>query len=278
MKPTNEISRPQDTPETAAHDTAEPITAHGFLKPFVPRWLDELGLRPIPFRVYAHLWRRGESFSTAATIAEACRIKRDTVFVALAELEDAGLIRKQTRKGMTSLIQPVPPNGATPKEGTPTQTGRDVSPQTGRHPSPQTGLKGYPSKDIPKRVSNSKKPSGFEPTIEESQFASWFKSSLPQDQQDRLPRNWQETYAKAFRDLVKLDKRDPDEIRRVCQWARTDPFWSPNFRSPTKLRDRDKQGSLYFDVFVEKMKPTTQKTTTTRKINTANRPSEIEEL
>ncbi len=102
----------------------------------------------------------------------------------------------------------------------------------------------------------------LETTLEANQFASWFKSSLPQDQQDRLPKNWQATYAKAYRDLRHLDRRTHDEIMAVCRWARTDSFWSGNFRSPTKLRQRDKQGTLFFDVFAERMKSTPTTTTT----------------
>jgi DNA-binding transcriptional MocR family regulator len=119
--------------------------------PFIPAWLDELDLKPAAFRLYCHLWRRGDTYSSASTMAKICRIKRDTVFVILGELEAAGLIRRITRNGQTSLIEPVPPNGATPHKGTPPQTGQDPPPETGHHPSPQTGHKGNPIKVSPLR-------------------------------------------------------------------------------------------------------------------------------
>lgn len=130
-------------------------------RPFIPAWLDDLGLGPREFRVLCHLWRRGETHSTAATIAAVCRIKRETVFSILTELEKLGLVRREHRQGRTTLIQPVPPNGTggranpSPQTGHPVspETGRDLFPQTGHHPSPQTGRKGYPRKESPKRVS-----------------------------------------------------------------------------------------------------------------------------
>lgn len=67
-------------------------------RPFVPRWLDELALKPNQFRVYCNLWRRadsqGISWPAAETIAADCRINRDTVWAVLTELEAAGLIER----------------------------------------------------------------------------------------------------------------------------------------------------------------------------------------
>lgn len=84
-------------------------------------------------------------------------------------------------------------------------------------------------------------------------FAEWFKSTLPASM--NLTGNWQESFAKVHDDLVRLDKRSPDEIRAVCQWARNDPFWQTNFMSPAKLRKRNGDGITYFDSFAAKMKP-----------------------
>jgi hypothetical protein len=68
-----------------------------------------------------------------------------------------------------------------------------------------------------------------------------------------LKAGWQQSFAECYDKLVRLDKRSPEEIRAVCQWARTDSFWRSNFMSPSKLRDR-KDGIQWFDVFTEKMK------------------------
>lgn len=82
-------------------------------------------------------------------------------------------------------------------------------------------------------------------------FCEWFETLLPETRKitetDR--RNWKQTYD----DLIRLDKRDKQTIQRVVLWARSDPFWSTNFLSANKLRNKDKNGSLYFDVFLTKM-------------------------
>ena len=94
-------------------------------------------------------------------------------------------------------------------------------------------------------------------SLEGIQFASWFKGSLPEDMDVK---NWQTAFAKAHDDLVRLDKRTPEEIKAVCQWARTDSFWQGNFHSPSKLRKRNPDGITYWDVFSQKMKVPTPAT------------------
>ena len=117
--------------------------------PFIPAWLDELPLNARQFRVLMHLWRRGETFSSTETIARICRMKRDTVFSALRELEAAGLIRREARPGFTTLIRTLTPG--TVREPSPVP-GQDPSPATGQDPSPETGHKGSPLKVPPSRV------------------------------------------------------------------------------------------------------------------------------
>ncbi len=93
--------------------------------PFIPAWLDDLCLSANQFRVICHLWRRGVTFSNAGTIAKMCRLKRDTVFEILSELEARGLIRRTPRPGQTTLIEPVP-FGATGSNGNPSRLGGQV--------------------------------------------------------------------------------------------------------------------------------------------------------
>jgi hypothetical protein len=90
--------------------------------------------------------------------------------------------------------------------------------------------------------------------LEAIKFAEWFKSTLPE--KINLSANWQGTFAKAHDDLVRLDRKTPEEIKAVCQWARTEDFWQKQFFSPTKLRQRNRDGITYFDFFTEKMKTT----------------------
>lgn len=82
-------------------------------------------------------------------------------------------------------------------------------------------------------------------------FADWFKTLLPPN--IRLQDGWRTKWAELYDELIRIDKRTKDEIKAVCQWARKDEFWSPNFLSPMKLR-KSKDGVMYFDLFQEKMK------------------------
>ncbi len=83
-------------------------------------------------------------------------------------------------------------------------------------------------------------------------FAEWFKTLIPAD--SNLASSWKASWAKCFDDMMRLDKRTDEQIMSVCKWARSDSFWSSNFQSPLKLRDRNKDKVQYFDVFSQKMK------------------------
>jgi hypothetical protein len=121
--------------------------------PFIPSELDDAGLPANQFRVLCHLWRRGETFSNAATIAKVCRLKRDTVFQVLNDLEKVGFIHRKSRPGQTTVIEPVP-FGGTGKNGNPSRLGgREVSRSGGRDPSRLGGHKGNTTKAIPLRQS-----------------------------------------------------------------------------------------------------------------------------
>lgn len=83
------------------------------------------------------------------------------------------------------------------------------------------------------------------------EFADWFLTLT--DPKLRLVPKWREQWAKLYDDLLRLDSRDPDEVRRVCEWARRDVFWSGNFITPMKLRARNGDGILYYDVIKARM-------------------------
>lgn len=127
--------------------------------PFIPSKLDEAGLPANQFRVLCHLWRRGETYSNAATIAKVCRLKRDTVFGILSDLEESGFIRRKPRPGQTTLIEPVPIWGAGGSSNPSRLRGQEPSRSGGRDPSRFGGHKGDPTKEIPlKKSQGSKKP------------------------------------------------------------------------------------------------------------------------
>lgn len=76
-------------------------------------------------------------------------------------------------------------------------------------------------------------------------FADWFRSTLPSGL--KLSESWRQSWGECYDKLIRLDSRLPDDIKRVSHWGRSDSFWSRNFMSPMKLRDKDKNGVSYFD-------------------------------
>ncbi len=121
--------------------------------PFIPAWLDDSRMPANQFRVLCHVWRRGETFSTAATIAKVCRLKRDTVFKVLSDLETAGFIRRTPRSGQTTLIEPAPFWG-TGENGNPPRLGGQEAPRNGGQDPPRLGgHKGTTIKELPLRKS-----------------------------------------------------------------------------------------------------------------------------
>jgi hypothetical protein len=83
------------------------------------------------------------------------------------------------------------------------------------------------------------------------EFADWFHSTLPES--FSLAESWREECARTFDALVRIDQRTPEEIWRVCKWARADSFWASRFLSPLKLRHRNRERVTYFDAFSAQM-------------------------
>lgn len=92
-------------------------------------------------------------------------------------------------------------------------------------------------------------------------FADWFRKLLPED--INLKSTWRESFGRCFDELIRLDKRTKAEIYAVCEWARKDSFWSTNFLSPLKLRDK-KDGVSYYDKFKAKYEASKNSTPTNR--------------
>lgn len=94
---------------------------------------------------------------------------------------------------------------------------------------------------------------GNELSPEGIEFSEWFKSTLPESDQRTMEKNWLANFCDAFDKLKRIDGHSPAEIRAVCKWAREDHFWTQNFKSPSKLRTRDKNKTLYWNVFFQRM-------------------------
>lgn len=84
-------------------------------------------------------------------------------------------------------------------------------------------------------------------------FAKWFRKLLPENA--RIQKCAEAAWARAYDEMVRIDRRPEPEIGEVCRWARQDPFWRDNFFSPAKLRERKKPGDpMLYDRFLAKMK------------------------
>lgn len=117
---------------------------------FIHSSLDDAGLDPFEFRVYAHLARRGaiegNAFAGLRSIAKICKMNKDTANKAVLELMarkmiKRTLIRKQPTYYLTPPSQWVSPETGHPtvrNEGTPS-----VRPE---------GTKGNPIKEIPPKA------------------------------------------------------------------------------------------------------------------------------
>lgn len=256
-------------------------------KPFIPAWFDDSGLSLAEIRVFINLCRRADNQTGIAwpsyeSIMETCGISRTTAWRVLKSLETMNLISKVGKPFAGScryrVLPIVPPkermdasNSATTGTNEPVHSfpsgNSNRSPEETPIVSPEE-REGYPKKVIQRRKSNR------ENSLEAIQFANWFKSSLPQDQQDGLTKNWLKNYCEAYDAMINLDKRTPEQIREICKWARTDLFWKQQIRTPGKLRERDKQGTKYFEVITERMKqPTNGHQKPTATVNTGGRTS-----
>lgn len=98
-----------DSQFAVKHDTSE------FNGIMVYSKLDDFGLTPHEFRIVGHLARRaggqnGKAWPSVKSIAEICRIHRDTVFSSLKSLEESHIIERQQRDGNSTIYVLNPPS------------------------------------------------------------------------------------------------------------------------------------------------------------------------
>lgn len=115
-----------------------------------------------------------------------------------------------------------------------------------------------PDAGAPQTIMNHQEPSPSEVSEldkDAAAFVDWFLDLL-KTTGARVPKltaatrdGWADTYEK----LVRIDGRTKKDIARVCRWAREDSFWRSNFLSPMKLRHKNRDGVMYFDVFANRM-------------------------
>lgn len=259
-------------------------------KPFIPAWIDDLGLSAAEFRVFLHLCRSADNKTGVAwpsyrRMIEITGLSKNTVRRSIETLENPRKLISKIGKPFAGSCRyrvfPIVPSESRLEDSNSPTTGTIeaspiVPPETHNSPSsgtsivPPEGQEGYPLKVIQRRKSNS------EVSSDGLAFASWFKSTLPPT--TKLDRNWQKSFGKVFDDLVRIDHRTPEDIRRIAAWARADEFWQSNFMSPSKLRKKNKDGVQYFDVFAAKASTTTQPKTLNlgrRANNPLNEPTDL---
>lgn len=72
---------------------------------FIPSFLDDYGLSPYEFRVYAHVLRRaggGKCWESIPNMAKHCRMNEKTTRRAIQRLIDLRMIRPQLRPGKST--------------------------------------------------------------------------------------------------------------------------------------------------------------------------------
>lgn len=121
---------------------------HDFNVVFIHSRLDDYGLPPAEFRVYAHVARRagsGEAFPAVKSIARVCRLHPKTVRRALRVLVKHRLIRREDRPGQTAVYRLTPASEWQPPThitDTPCQTD---TPASDAEATPAKRIQGHPS-------------------------------------------------------------------------------------------------------------------------------------
>jgi hypothetical protein len=132
---------------------------------FIHSRLDDYGLPPAEFRVYAHIARRAgsrEAFPAVKSVARVCRLHPQTVRRALGVLVKHRLIRREGRPGQTAVYRLTqasewqPPThiiGHPYEKDTPPSVSQDTPPKRMQgYPSEKDGAEGNPVEgDPPKK-------------------------------------------------------------------------------------------------------------------------------
>lgn len=130
-------------------------------------------------------------------------------------------------------------------------------------------------KEIKEKEILSSSPPKSEISEEGREYANFFRGLLPPTQKvtESDLKNWGDTFDK----LVRIDKRPGDEIYQITDWARKDSFWGEqgNFLSACKLRNKSKDGVLYYDMFLQKLNRERSKSNGTANGHQVQRPAWI---
>jgi hypothetical protein len=75
----------------------------------------------------------------------------------------------------------------------------------------------------------------YPPKSIEIELSEHLYKSMKSNNPDVLEPNWQ-TWAQSIDYMIRLDKREPEEIRATITWAQNSDFWRNNIKSTGKLR------------------------------------------
>jgi DNA-binding MarR family transcriptional regulator len=254
---------------------------------FIPPWLDDLDIKPNPFRVLCHLLRRagadGRCNPSGGSIATSCHINRDTVWPALEALEKAGLIRRLPKKfgGRNNYLITPPIGGKTgPIEETPIggKTGVSIGGKTGVPIGGKEGPVSNPFEVIPLKESFS--------------LGDMFK-----DAGDVTPKNDHDlfTHWNTITELPKVQAISPKRKKNLATRLK-DPFFKANWKAaidkmrtiPFFLGQNDTGWTADIDYFLKpdsvlkimerRTNANTNATTTKRTVNTGPRTADITEV
>lgn len=141
--------------ESVRPATSEDGVGPGSL-PFIPGWLDDLKLPATAFRIYCRICRRGDCYESLPHMAAGCRMRDPTARRALAKLQAANLITKQSRAGLTCVYRPVPRSKkAGDNAATPSKRSITSRPKRGTtHPNQKEQYEGSPSEGSPIKGAN----------------------------------------------------------------------------------------------------------------------------
>lgn len=269
LTPNNQSAKKSNNSSTTRQAQNNSTGESEKLRPFIPSWMDDYGMTSAQFRIFAHLMRRANKQDIAwpsyESMVEKTGMSRNTIRRSIQFLERQNLIKKIGKKFGDScryLVLPIVPlesaldnsNGATrdtidndpivpPETINKQRDGTSIVPLEIQEGNPTKVIQLRESKSVEKKSnSGSKKKSKIDPSPQAMELAIWFQSLLPESEKSKL-----ETFAKDFDALIRIDKREISDIRKVCSWALQDNFWKSKI-TPEYLR-RNNGGRTYFDKF-----------------------------
>ena len=99
---------------------------------------------------------------------------------------------------------------------------------------PANGQQVATNKNV-KNVKNVKKEKTICPNSVEFRLATYLFKHIQKNNQDAKEPNLQ-SWSKIFNLILRVDKRNPDQVKELIQWSQKDSFWFKVILSPQNLR------------------------------------------